>query len=67
MISFSFFFFAQITKLFQSFKINIWLLGSVMVCVTSSYPLANKKNYIVFKYKTDTIYDSCMDKTDISV
>lgn len=29
-----FFFFAQITKLLQSFKINIWLLGSVMVCVT---------------------------------
>lgn len=60
-------FFAQITKLLQSFKINIWLLGSVMVCVTSSYPLANKKNYIVFKYKTDTRYDNCMDKTDISV
>lgn len=61
-----FFFFAQITKLLQSFKINIWLLGSVMVCVTSSYPLANKKNYIVFKYQKDTRYN-CMDEADISV
>lgn len=61
------FFFAQITKLLQSFGINIWLLGSIMVCVTSSYPLANKKNDIIFKYKTDTRYDSSKDKPDNSV
>lgn len=67
MVIFKFFFFAQIMKLLQSFKINIGLLGSIMVCVTSSYPLANKKNDTVFKYKTDTSYDSSIDKTDTSV
>lgn len=58
------FFFAQITKQLQSFRINIWLLGSIMVCVTSSYPLANKKNDVVLKYKTETRYDSSMEKTN---
>lgn len=47
------FFFAQIMNLLQSFKISIWLLGSIIVCVTASYPLANKKNDIVFKCKTE--------------
>lgn len=37
-----------------------------MVCVTSSYPLANKKNDTVFTYKTDTRYDGSMDKIDTS-
>lgn len=38
-----------------------------MVCVTSSYPLANKKNDVVLKYKTERRDDSSTDKTNTSV
>lgn len=38
-------FLGLITKLLQSLKNNIWLLGSMIVHATSAYPLALKKNW----------------------